>query len=67
MSKLADESVLYRSGEYGYVPDGMSYRQIGKILGISHTHVKLIERRALEKLRRKFREIMEQEGRTCDY
>jgi DNA-directed RNA polymerase specialized sigma subunit len=63
MSK--DTSMLLESKRYGKVPDGMSYREIGKILGISHTHVKLIERNALNKLRIKFKQIMEQEERIC--
>lgn len=57
----------YMSKRYGEVPDGMSYRQIGKILGLSHTHVKLIERRALNKLKQKFKEIILAEGKEYDY
>lgn len=56
---------LHKSKRYGEVPNGMSYREIGKILGISHTHVKLIERNALNKLHIKFKQIMEQEERVC--
>lgn len=48
----------FKSKRYGDVQEGMSYREIGLILGISHTHVKWIERRALNKLQVKFKEII---------
>lgn len=61
MSYPSDTSSLKESAEYGKVPDGMTYREIGMVLGISHTNVKRIERIALEKLRKRFRQIIEEQ------
>jgi len=52
----------FRGKVSGEVPEGMSYREIGKILGISYACVADIEKRALAKVKQRLIKAMELEG-----
>ena len=54
----------FRSKTSGEVPDGMSYREIGKALGISYAAVADIEKRALAKVKLRLIKALELEGVT---